>query len=351
MVLMGCSFRETGAMRHRSGRFLRIATIAMSIGIMVREQHHFPDSGGTDADGADVPWLDDEEMAAWRRYAETVVDLNAALEADLAPHGLTLGDYQVLVYLSEADDRAMRMCDLAGALQLSPSGLTRRLDGLVKAGRGRAPAVRPGPAGDARRAHRRRVCATSRRSPRPRAPACAGTSSTSSTGADIAAMARIFGAIRDGLAVDRARGRMTALPRGFRCHVANVGVKDDTDDFVVDRRRPAGAPRPACSPGAASPGRASRQPRSTSPTGGAQAVVVVSKNANVATGPTAGPTPMRVVAGRRRRARLRRRRRARRLDRRDRPRATRWTRSAPASRAIPSPLAADRCRRPSAAAS
>jgi polyisoprenoid-binding protein YceI len=43
-------------------------------------------------------------MAAWRSYAETVVDLNAALEADLAPHGLTLGDYQVLVHLSEADD-------------------------------------------------------------------------------------------------------------------------------------------------------------------------------------------------------------------------------------------------------
>ena len=79
-------------------------------------------------------WLDDTEMAAWRSYAETVVDLNAALEADLAPHGLTLGDYQVLVHLSEADDHEMRMCDLASRLQLSPSGLTRRLDGLVSTG-------------------------------------------------------------------------------------------------------------------------------------------------------------------------------------------------------------------------
>jgi DNA-binding MarR family transcriptional regulator len=79
-------------------------------------------------------WLDDEEMAAWRAYAETVVDLMAALEADLASHGLTLGDYQVLVHLSEADDHAMRMCDLATLLQLSPSGLTRRLDGLVRMG-------------------------------------------------------------------------------------------------------------------------------------------------------------------------------------------------------------------------
>ena len=79
-------------------------------------------------------WLDDEEMAAWRSYAETVVDLNAALEADLSPHGLTLGDYQVLVHLSEAEDHEMRMCDLASRLQLSPSGLTRRLDGLVRMG-------------------------------------------------------------------------------------------------------------------------------------------------------------------------------------------------------------------------
>jgi DNA-binding MarR family transcriptional regulator len=76
-------------------------------------------------------WLNDREMTAWRSYIETYGDLSAALERDLTEHGLTLGDYQVLVYLSEADDDSMRMCDLADALQLSPSGLTRRLDGLV----------------------------------------------------------------------------------------------------------------------------------------------------------------------------------------------------------------------------
>lgn len=82
----------------------------------------------------DVAWLDDDELPAWRAFVETVFELNGALEADLAGHGLTLGDYQVFVHLSEADDRAMRMCDLAGLLQLSPSGLTRRLDGLVRRG-------------------------------------------------------------------------------------------------------------------------------------------------------------------------------------------------------------------------
>jgi DNA-binding MarR family transcriptional regulator len=73
-------------------------------------------------------------MKAWRTYIETYADLVGAIERDLAEHGLTLGDYQVLVYLSEADDRSMRMCDLADRLQLSPSGLTRRLDGLVSTG-------------------------------------------------------------------------------------------------------------------------------------------------------------------------------------------------------------------------
>lgn len=79
-------------------------------------------------------WLTERQMTAWRTYVETVGDLSAALERDLADHGLTQGDYQVLVYLSEAEEHSMRMCDLALRLQLSPSGLTRRLDGLVSSG-------------------------------------------------------------------------------------------------------------------------------------------------------------------------------------------------------------------------
>ena len=81
-----------------------------------------------------VPWLRNDEMLAWRSYVETNADLMAALERDLASTGLDLGDYQVLVFLSETPARSLRMCDLAGRLQLSPSGLTRRLDGLVRSG-------------------------------------------------------------------------------------------------------------------------------------------------------------------------------------------------------------------------
>jgi DNA-binding MarR family transcriptional regulator len=57
------------------------------------------------------------------------------LDAELqATEGMALADYGVLVNLAEADDGRMRMTDLADRLLLSPSGLTRRLDGLVSAG-------------------------------------------------------------------------------------------------------------------------------------------------------------------------------------------------------------------------
>ena len=79
-------------------------------------------------------WLDDEEMTAWRSLIETGADLFRALELDLAEHGLTQGDYQVLVYLSESDGDRLRMTDLACRLQLTPSGLTRRLDRLIASG-------------------------------------------------------------------------------------------------------------------------------------------------------------------------------------------------------------------------
>lgn len=80
-------------------------------------------------------WLTDEEMRAWRGLVDVFSDVRAALDKDLQEaHGMMEGDYGVLVSLSEAPGRQMRMCDLAATMHLSPSGLTRRLDGLVKRG-------------------------------------------------------------------------------------------------------------------------------------------------------------------------------------------------------------------------
>ncbi len=79
-------------------------------------------------------WLTPEEIAAWLGFMGAVEPLRAALDADLQRHGLTLGDYEVLAFLSEAPGRRLRMSDLANRLRLSPSGLTRRIDGLVSLG-------------------------------------------------------------------------------------------------------------------------------------------------------------------------------------------------------------------------
>ena len=77
-------------------------------------------------------WLTPPEMAAWRTYIETSGDLLRAIEKDLAPFGLDRGDYQLLAMLSEAPDQRLRMCDLADSLRLTRSGLTRRMDGVLK---------------------------------------------------------------------------------------------------------------------------------------------------------------------------------------------------------------------------
>ena len=77
---------------------------------------------------------------------------------------------------------------------------------------------------------------------------------------------------------------MTALPPGFRSHVANIGVKDDTDDFVV-----IAANRPVPVAGVFTKSRFAGPSvtlsRAQIADGQARAVVVISKNANVATGP------------------------------------------------------------------
>ena len=72
-------------------------------------------------------------MKAWRGFVTTSPDLMNAIERDLGVFGLDAGDYQLLAMLSEAIDHRLKMCDLADTLRLSRSGLTRRMDGVVKA--------------------------------------------------------------------------------------------------------------------------------------------------------------------------------------------------------------------------
>jgi DNA-binding MarR family transcriptional regulator len=66
-----------------------------------------------------------------RSHAALTRELSARLEA---AHGLSLRDYDVLVQLYDAPDRQMRRIDLARTVILSPSGVTRLLEGLERAG-------------------------------------------------------------------------------------------------------------------------------------------------------------------------------------------------------------------------
>lgn len=61
--------------------------------------------------------------------------LTRELEARLvAEHGLTIHDFETLLHLSREADARLRRVDLADRLALTPSGVTRLLDGLTSAG-------------------------------------------------------------------------------------------------------------------------------------------------------------------------------------------------------------------------
>ena len=72
-------------------------------------------------------------MKAWRGFVNTSSDLLNLIARDLEPFGIDGGDYQLLAMLSEAPDQKLKMCELAERLRLSRSGLTRRIDGVLKA--------------------------------------------------------------------------------------------------------------------------------------------------------------------------------------------------------------------------
>jgi DNA-binding MarR family transcriptional regulator len=75
------------------------------------------------------------ELAAWRSFLRAHASVVRRLEADLLRvHGLSLGVYDVLVQLVEAPERRLRMTDLADAVLLSRSGLTRLVDRLEREG-------------------------------------------------------------------------------------------------------------------------------------------------------------------------------------------------------------------------
>lgn len=71
----------------------------------------------------------------WRSFLRAHARLTRTLESELVTEQrLSLAAYDVLVQLEEAPERRLRMTELADAVLLSRSGVTRLVDRLEKAG-------------------------------------------------------------------------------------------------------------------------------------------------------------------------------------------------------------------------
>lgn len=79
--------------------------------------------------------LNRTQLTAWRSFLRAHAEVTRKLEADLvAEHALPLAWYDVMVQLVESPDHRLRMTDLAGAVLISRSGLTRLVDRMVADG-------------------------------------------------------------------------------------------------------------------------------------------------------------------------------------------------------------------------
>ena len=89
-----------------------------------------PGAGGVAAGGA----ADGAVVTTWRAIAASHAAANAALEHELARQGLGVSEFEVLDRLSESPEDKFRAQELADAVHLSQSALSRLIDRLEKNG-------------------------------------------------------------------------------------------------------------------------------------------------------------------------------------------------------------------------
>lgn len=78
--------------------------------------------------------FEDPRLTAIGLLEETVSGLEARMTPQLAEHGLSLLEFEVLLRLGRSPGEQLRMADLATQVSLSASGLTRVVDRLERAG-------------------------------------------------------------------------------------------------------------------------------------------------------------------------------------------------------------------------
>lgn len=83
----------------------------------------------------DTPWLSAEQQAVWRSFLGGTTVLMDRLDRDLRTEfGLSMSEYEILVRLSEAPNRSIRMAELADALSHSRSRITHTISRLERDG-------------------------------------------------------------------------------------------------------------------------------------------------------------------------------------------------------------------------
>ena len=79
-------------------------------------------------------WLNAEQQRIWRSFLNGVARINERLDAELRPFGLDLGEYEILVHLSESERHMLRMSDLAERVRQSRSRLTHTISRMETKG-------------------------------------------------------------------------------------------------------------------------------------------------------------------------------------------------------------------------
>ena len=73
-------------------------------------------------------------LRAWGQLLRGHAAATRLLSSELQEHDLTINDYEALLLLSQAEDGRLKRVELARSLVLTPSGVTRLLEGLEAAG-------------------------------------------------------------------------------------------------------------------------------------------------------------------------------------------------------------------------
>jgi MarR family 2-MHQ and catechol resistance regulon transcriptional repressor len=78
--------------------------------------------------------FDDPRITAMGLFSEAYIGLNTRLACQIARHGLSMIEFEVLLRLDRSPDNQLRMTDLSAQTSLTASGVTRVIDRLERDG-------------------------------------------------------------------------------------------------------------------------------------------------------------------------------------------------------------------------